>query len=188
MCHPKRKVFIMKKNIGAKQVLYPTPLVVVGAMNGDKPTWTLVAHIGIPSHDKIMISLAGNHFVNQFVKGNTSFSVNMVDESWLKQADYVGSVSGAKVSKADAFAWTAGEAGAPLIDSAKVAMELAVEDVYEMGPFENFMCSVLNTYAEDEVISEKGTINYDVFKPVLFEMPGYTYLTTGEKIGDCLNL
>ena len=178
----------MKKNIGAKQVLYPTPLIVVGAMNGDQPTWTLAAHIGIPTHSNVMISLAKPHFITQFVKANAAFSINIVDASWLAQADYVGSVSGAKTSKADAFAWTAGVAGAPIIDVAKVSLELKVEDIYEMGNFENFMCSVLNTYADESVLNEKGTVDYTAFKPVLFEMPNYTYLETGEKLGDCLRL
>ena len=178
----------MKKNIGSKQVLYPTPLIVVGAMNGTEPTWTLVAHIGIPAHSNVMISLAKPHFINQFVKENAAFSVNIVDESWLEQADYVGSVSGVKASKSDVFSWTAGEAGVPIVDDAKVAMELKVEDVYEMGNFENFICSVLNTYADESVLNDKGTVDYEVFKPVLFEMPNYTYLATGEKLGDCLKL
>ena len=34
----------MKKNIGATLALYPSPLIVVGAMVEGKPTWTLVAH------------------------------------------------------------------------------------------------------------------------------------------------
>ena len=34
----------MKKNIGAALALYPSPLIVVGAMVEGKPTWTLVAH------------------------------------------------------------------------------------------------------------------------------------------------
>lgn len=71
----------MRKSIGSKQVLYPTPLVVVGAMGGDEPTWTLVAHIGIPTHSNIMVSLAKPHFINQFVKKNEAFSINIVDES-----------------------------------------------------------------------------------------------------------
>lgn len=29
----------MKKNIGSKLALYPMPITVIGAMNGDKPTW-----------------------------------------------------------------------------------------------------------------------------------------------------
>ena len=48
----------MKKSIDTKLALYPTPVTVIGAMNGDKPTWTLVAHIGIIGHDRILVSLA----------------------------------------------------------------------------------------------------------------------------------
>lgn len=35
---------------------------------------------------------------------------------------------------------------------------------------------------------KKGAVDYTVFKPVLFEMPGYAYLATGDKIADCLKL
>lgn len=34
----------MKKNIGNGLALYPTPLVVVGAMVDGKPNWLLVGH------------------------------------------------------------------------------------------------------------------------------------------------
>lgn len=42
----------------------------------------------------------------------------MVDESWLAKADKMGTISGNKVDKSEAFAWTMGENGAPLIDDA----------------------------------------------------------------------
>ena len=48
----------MKKNIGKNLSLYPTPLVVVGAMVDGKPNWTLVAHLGIIGHDHVMVSMA----------------------------------------------------------------------------------------------------------------------------------
>lgn len=32
----------MKKNIGATLALYPCPVIVVGAMVNEKPTWTLL--------------------------------------------------------------------------------------------------------------------------------------------------
>ena len=37
----------MKKNIGPQMALYPMPVTIIGAMNGEKPTWILAAHIGI---------------------------------------------------------------------------------------------------------------------------------------------
>lgn len=47
----------MKKNIGSLLALYPTPVTVIGAMNGENPTWTLVAHIGIIGHDRVFVNL-----------------------------------------------------------------------------------------------------------------------------------
>ncbi len=58
----------MKKNIGSKLALYPMPITVVGAMNGDKPTWTLVGHLGIIGHDWVLVSLAAPHFINGCIK------------------------------------------------------------------------------------------------------------------------
>lgn len=58
----------MKKNIGKDLALYPTPLVVVGAMVDGKPNWTLVGHLGIIGHDHVMVSMAAPHYSN---KGST---------------------------------------------------------------------------------------------------------------------
>ena len=55
----------MKKNIGNTLALYPTPLVVVGAMVNGKPNWLLVGHLGIMGHDHVMVSLAKAHYTNQ---------------------------------------------------------------------------------------------------------------------------
>ena len=45
----------MKKNIGAQLALYPAPVIVVGAIVNDKPTWTLVAHAGTMAHSHLMV-------------------------------------------------------------------------------------------------------------------------------------
>lgn len=46
----------MKKNIGSQLALCPTPVTVIGARNGEKPTWTLVAYAGIIGHDRVLVS------------------------------------------------------------------------------------------------------------------------------------
>lgn len=40
----------MKKNIGNKSALYPTPVMVIGAEVEGKVTWTLVAHDRLTKH------------------------------------------------------------------------------------------------------------------------------------------
>ena len=64
----------MKKDIGSVLALYPTPLVVVGAMVDGKPNWLLVGHVGIIGHDRVMVSMAKPHYTNRGVKETKALS------------------------------------------------------------------------------------------------------------------
>lgn len=178
----------MKKNIGAALALYPAPVIVVGAMVNGKPTWTLVAHAGTMAHSHVMVSLVQNHYINQGIHENKVLSLNVVDESWLAKADLMGTTSGHKEDKSGIFACTMGDAGAPLIDEAKVSIECEVDGNYELESFDNFVCKIVAVYADEVVLNEKGKIDYHVFKPVLFEFPTYEYFVTGDKVGDCAKM
>ena len=177
----------MKKNVGSLLALYPCPVAVVGTMNGEKPTWTLVAHMGIMGHDHVVVSLAKAHFINEFVKKNKKLSINLIDENMLAQADYAGSVSGANTDKSDLFEYEKGESDAPIINASPLTMECSVEDVYETNGFENFICTIDNTYVNEENLDENSKVDYNTLKPVLFEFPTYKYIKTGEIIGNCLS-
>lgn len=106
----------------------------------------------------------------------------------LPKADYVGSVSGTSVDKSNVFEYHWGENGTPVIDASSLTMEYAVVDIYETEGFDNFICSVVNTYAAPDVLDADGKLDYTRLKPVLFEFPTYSYISTGEIIGKCLNL
>ncbi len=176
----------MKKNIGNKFVLYPTPVIIVGAMVDGKPDFTLVVHIGIPAHDTAMISLNKAHYINQGIKKSRALSINVVDESWLGKAAKAGSVSGHNTDKSALFDYTIGDTNVPIINEAKLSMECVVADIYEFGSFENFIVTVVNTFADESILTESGDKpDYEKFKPILFEMPNYTFLKTGDTLGNC---
>lgn len=177
----------MKKSIETKLALYPMPVTVIGTMNGDKPTWTLVAHIGIIGHDRILVSLAEPHFINHLIKENGKLSVNLATEEMLPQVDIAGSVSGAKGDKSALFEYELGENGTPIIKAANLALECTVADIYKTPNFESFICTIDNTYAEESCLNEHGKPDYTAVKPVLFEFPNYQYLRTGDVIGKCLS-
>ena len=67
-------------------------------------------------------------------------------------------------------------------------MECEVIDTYSIDNFENFICEIKNTYIEENLLDANGKIDYNLLKPVLFEMPTYKYLRTGEVIGDCVKM
>ena len=177
-----------KKNIGSLLALYPKPMTVVGAEVKGKVNWLVVGHTGIIGHDRILVSMNKSHYTNQGIKASKKFSINLVSREMLPKADYVGSVSGASVDKSDVFDFHWGENGSPVIDASPLTMECNVVDIYETEGFDNFICSIVNTYAALEVLDSEGKLDYTRLKPVLFEFPTYSYLATGEVIGKCRNL
>lgn len=177
-----------KKNIGNLLALYPKPMTVVGAEVEGKVNWLVVGHTGIIGHDRILVSMSKNHYTNQGIKDSKKLSINLVSREMLPKADYVGSVSGASVDKSNVFEYHWGENGTPVIDASPLTMECDVVNIYETEGFDNFICSVANTYAAPDVLDADGKLDYTRLKPVLFEFPTYSYMATGEVIGRCLNL
>lgn len=177
-----------KKNIGNRLALYPMPVTVIGAEVNGKVNWLLVAHVGIIGHDRILVSMSDKHYTNQGIIESKKLSVNLVDRKMLPKADYVGSVSGANTDKSHVFQYHWGENGSPIIDTSPLVMECDVVDIYKSDGFDNFICSIANTYADSGVLDNTGKLDYAKLKPVLFEFPTYSYIATGEVIGKCLNL
>lgn len=184
----KEMMITEKKNIGNVLALYPKPMTVVGAEVEGKVNWLVVGHTGIIGHDRVLVSMSKSHYTNQGIRKSKKLSINLVSREMLPQADYVGSVSGASVNKSGVFKYHWGENGTPVIDASPLTMECNVEDIFETEGFDNFICSIANTYAAPEVLDSEGKLDYTQLKPVQFEFPTYSYIATGEIIGKCLNL
>ena len=66
------------------------PVTVVGTMDGDKPEWLQIDHVGIIGHNRIMLSMFSKHHTIPAIKASKKVSVNLVDRELLPKADYVG--------------------------------------------------------------------------------------------------
>ena len=167
---------VEKKNLGKLLALYPKPMTVVGTKVEGKVNWVVVGHTGVIGHDRILVSMSKQHYSNQGIKQSKKLSINLVSREMLPKADYVGSVSGETVDKSSVFAYHIGENGTPVIDVSPLTMECNVVDIYETEGFDNFICTVVNTYATPDVLDHNGKLDYARLKPVLFEFPTYSYL------------
>jgi len=177
----------LKKNIGSPLALYPTPVTVIGALNGEKPTWTLVTPVGVIGRDHVLVSLAASHFMNGSIKANHKLFISIVNEFMLPQVDVSGSVSGATEDKSNLFEYEPGDNATPIIKTSLLTVECTVVNVYHTQGFESFICTISATYIEENYLAEDGKPNYSVLKPAFFKVPGYEYLRTGDIIGECLS-
>ena len=69
-------------------------------------------------------------------------------------------VSANRTDKSEAFSYSIGENGAPIINDAKVSIECEVDGNYELENFDNFICRIQATYADDSVLNADGKIDY----------------------------
>ncbi|HSQ39228.1 MAG TPA: flavin reductase family protein, partial [Anaerolineales bacterium] len=92
----------MKTSRGAKTIVYPTPVFIVGTYDdADKPNLMAAAWGGIccsrPPCVSVSLRKATYTYGNIVARG--AFTVNIASEQYVKEADYVGLVSGRDVDK-----------------------------------------------------------------------------------------
>ena len=124
------------------------------------------------------------YITNRGIKENNALTISIVNEAMLSKAGYVGCVSGNNTDKSKIFTYHIAETGAPIIEESPLVMECIVKT----AGFESFICRIDAVYAEDAILNSSRKIDYEQLKPVLFEMPTYQYLRTGDVIGDCMKI
>ena len=75
----------MKMKLGPKNCLYPMPTTLIGALVNGKPNYVTIAHVGIMDMGSVSLGMNKNHYTNQGIKENKTFSVNMPSAKMVKE-------------------------------------------------------------------------------------------------------
>ena len=92
----------MKKSIGAKTLVFPTPVLIVGTYDGEhRPNVMSVAWGGICCSQPpcVSVSLRKATYSCGSIVGRRAFTVNIPSEDQVKEADYFGIASGREEDK-----------------------------------------------------------------------------------------
>ena len=178
----------MKKKIGNQNVLYPTPVTIVGALVNGKSNFMNVAHVGILNAGAphlISLGMGKIHHTNAGIRENKTFSVNILSQNQMVEMDYVGLVSGSKTDKSGVFETFFGELKtAPLIQNCPLSMECRLYDTYEVKTHDVFIGEIVATYVDEAVLTD-GKVDLEKVKPLLFDMSSKKYWSLGPAVGSC---
>jgi flavin reductase (DIM6/NTAB) family NADH-FMN oxidoreductase RutF len=178
----------MKKKIGNQNVLYPTPVTIVGALVNGRANFINVAHVGILNAGAphlISLGMGKVHHTNIGIRENKTFSVNILSQDQMVEMDYVGLVSGSKVDKSRVFETFYGELKtAPLIQNCPLSMECRLYDTYEIKTHDLFIGEIVATYADETALTD-GKVDLAKVKPLLFDMVSKKYWSLGPAVGCC---
>ena len=176
----------MKRKLGSRNLLYPMPVAVVGAIVDGKPNFCNVAHVGIlnasPPH-LISLGMGKTHLTNRGIRESRTVGISILSADRIVDIDYVGLVSGHRTDKSVVFEVAWGELGtAPLVADAPLAMECRLKDIYEIETHDIFIVEVVQAWADEEVLVD-GKPDLSLVHPVLFDMSGPWYWSLGDRIG-----
>lgn len=174
------------KSIGPVNALYPMPTTLVGATVNGKPNFLAVAHVGILTHNHLSIGLGKIHYSNAGILENRTFSICLPSQDLLRETDYCGIMTGKKTDKSTLFDIFYGELkNAPMIKQCPVNMELKLHDVLDYSTHDVFIGELVQTYADETVITSKNKIDISRLHPLLFDMASKKYWSLGPTVGNC---
>lgn len=182
----------MKKDLGPANALYPSLTTIVGTVVEGRPNFLAVAHVGIMNHGQpqyISVGINKSHYSGQGIHAHRQFSVNVPGEALMAETDYVGIVTGKNTDKSKVFKLFTGELEhAPLIRECPVCMECRLHAVMDFPAHEVFVGEIVKTWADGDVLTDKGKVDPARVRPLLFDMGTLSYYGLGGLLGGCWNV
>lgn len=184
----------MKTSLGAKTLIYPIPVWIVGSYDKDgKPNAMTIAWGGICCSKPpcVAIALRKATYTYGNVMEKKAFTLNVPSEQYAKEADYFGIVSGKNVDKFSATKLTPVRSelvDAPFILEFPLVLECKVIHTFEIGLHTQFIGEILDVKSEESMLGENGQPDIRKIKPILFVPDARTYHKVGEYIGDAFSI
>jgi flavin reductase (DIM6/NTAB) family NADH-FMN oxidoreductase RutF len=184
----------MKKSIGAKTIIYPTPILVVGTYDtAGKPNVMTVAWGGIccSSPPCVAISIRKATYTYGNIVQQSAFTVNIPSEKQARYADYFGMVSGKKTDKFEISGLTPVRStlvNAPYIEEFPFALECKVIHQIEIGLHTQFIGEILDIRAEEKMLDEKGMLDIERVRPFFYAPEANTYYGMGQSLGAAFSI
>lgn len=176
----------MRKNLGAKTILYPMPVLIIGTYDEKgTPNAMNAAWGGISEENEISICVSDEHKTAENVVKSGAFTVSVADKNNIVAADYVGIVSGNDVpDKISRCGWTAEKSE---LVNAPVFRQLPMTLECELISYDKENCrlvgKIINVSADESILDEKGRIDLNKFSPITYDPVGHTYRVLGEAVG-----
>lgn len=171
-----------KIDFGAKPMLFPMPVLIIGTYDADGvPDAMAAAWGGITDTNEISIAMAAEHKTAANLAQTGAFTVSMATVDMVTACDYVGIESANKV--VDKFACAGFHAtksrliNAPLIDELPMALECKVKS-YE---HEVLVGEIVNVTADESVLTD-GKIDPAKLKPLTFDGVNHQYIVLGDVV------
>ncbi len=184
----------MKKSLGPNTLLYPTPVLLVGTYDQNGKANLMTAAWGGICNSKpvcVNVSLRKATYSYAGIMERKAFTLGIPSESQIKEADYMGIFSGAKVDKFAEAGWTAEHSDcvdAPYAKEIPFVLECKLIEYTDLGLHTIFIGEVVDIKADEAILDDKDMPDMVKLKPLAFIPGTREYFSLGEPAGKAFSI
>lgn len=178
----------MKKSVGAKTILLPTPVLAVGTYDPEgRPNVMTAAWGGICCSKPpcVAVSLRAATYSHGNLLRRRAFTVGIPSQEHLREADYFGRASGRDEDK-----WTgsglhperAEYVDAPFVAEFPVVLECRLLHTLELGLHTQFVGEIVDVKVEEACLAD-GKVDPSLVRPCIYSHDTSSYYLIGEFAG-----
>lgn len=180
----------MKKSIGAKTLIYPNPVLLVGTYDeSGKPNIMTASWGGICCSDPpcVAVSIRQARYTYKNILLQKAFTINIPSEKFVKESDYCGIYSGRDENKFEKTGLSPIKSElveAPYVDEFPVVLHCKLKDIVQIGVHTQFIGEILDVMADEELLNDKNIPLIEKVAPILYDYGAKAYYGIGSKLID----
>ena len=184
----------MKQSLGAKTLLFPTPVLLVGTYDSEgKPNLMCAAWGGICNSQppSMAVSLRKATYSYAAIVERQAFTVGIPSEAQIEAADYVGIVSGRDQDKFAATGLTpvrSDVVDAPYAAEMPFVLECRLLHTLDLGLHTQFIGEILDVKADPAVLGADGLPDILKIRPLVFDTGHRGYYGIGPFLGQAFSV
>lgn len=175
----------MKKKIKTTEAIFPMPVLMIGTYNEDGTVDVMNAAWGtMLERDQVILNLTETHKTVKNIRKRKAFTVSIADAKHVKEADYLGMVSGNttpnKFENSGLTATKSENIDAPIINEFPICIECELlEGESDWG----IVGKVVNTLVDEEVMKEDN-VDITRLEAIAFDPYTHGYYKVVDRVGE----
>jgi len=184
----------MKQSLGAKTLLFPTPVLLVGTYDSQgkanlmSAAWGGICNSQPPS---VAVSLRKATHSYASIVERQAFTISLPSEAQVAAADYVGIVSGRDQDKFAATGLTAVRSelvDAPYAAEFPLVLECRLLHTMDLGLHTQFIGEIVDVKADPAVLGADGLPDILKIRPLVFDTGHRGYYGIGPFVGNAFSI